>query len=109
MDHSQTFALHAGYLIHLKRAGVLEDNGQRVENHEAVFLIGFLTFSGCYCRMLKGFGDEGMLTRAPPDHQATCFNIHDITSSLGGAGLHKDEAARSRLLYWMKSHSLSQQ
>lgn len=48
--------------------------------------------------MLKGSGDEGMLTRAPPDHQATCFNIHDITSSLGGAGLHKDEAARSRLL-----------
>lgn len=48
--------------------------------------------------MLKGSGDEGMLTRAPPDHQATCFNIHDITSSLGGPGLHRDEAARSRLL-----------
>ncbi len=51
--------------------------------------------------MLKGSGDgeaEGMLTRAPPDHQATCFNIHDITSSLGGPGLHGNEAARSRLL-----------
>lgn len=48
--------------------------------------------------MLKGSGDEGRLTRAPPDHQATCFNIHDITSSLGGPGLHRDEAARSRLL-----------
>lgn len=51
--------------------------------------------------MLKGSGDgeaEGMLTRAPPDHQATCFNIHDITSSLGGPGLHGNEAARSGLL-----------
>lgn len=56
--------------------------------------------------MLKGSGDEGMLTRAPPDHQATCFNIHDITSSLGGAGLHKDEAARSRLLL-LEEKSLS--
>jgi len=51
--------------------------------------------------MLKDISDgevEEMLTRAPPDHQATCFNIHDITSSLGGPELHGDEAARSRLL-----------
>lgn len=26
----------------------------------------------------------GMLTGAPPEQQATCFNINDITSSLGG-------------------------
>lgn len=51
--------------------------------------------------MLKGGGDgeaEGMLTRVPSDHQATCFSIHDITSSLGGPGLHGNEATRSRLL-----------
>lgn len=37
---------------------------------------------------------EGMPTRAPPDHRATCFNIHDITSSLGGPGPRGDEATR---------------
>lgn len=48
--------------------------------------------------MLGLGGDERMLSRAPPEHQATCFNIHDITSSLGGPGVHGDEAARSGLL-----------
>lgn len=76
-----------------------KDKGLSRGNHKAQ--TEFLTFSGCFCRMLKGSGDgeaEGMLTRAPPDHQATCFNIHDITSSLGGPGLHGNEAARSGLL-----------
>lgn len=45
--------------------------------------------------MLKGSDDgeaEEMLTPAPPDHRATCFNIHYITSSQGGAELHGNEA-----------------
>lgn len=60
--------------------------------------------------MLKGSGDgeaEGMMTREPPDHQATCFNIHDITSSLGGPGPHGDEAAHSRLLSLEETDCLS--
>lgn len=57
--------------------------------------------------MLKGSDDgdaEEMLTRAPPDHRATCFNIHHITSSQGGAELHGNEAG---LLSLEEGRSLS--
>lgn len=60
-----------------------------------------------FCRMLKGSGDEGMLTRAPPDHQATCFNIHDITSSLGGRGCTEMKLHAAGSSHWRKTDSLS--
>lgn len=37
-----------------------------------------------------------MLTGAPPELQPTWFNIHDITSSLGGPGMEAQAAGCSR-------------
>lgn len=55
-------------------------------------------FVGCWRVVVMGIKAEGMLTRASPDHQPTCFNIHDITSSQGGPGLHAAGCS-----YWKKT------
>lgn len=50
---------------------------------------------------------EGMLTLAPPDHQATCFNIHDITSSPGRAGAARERScARQAALIGRRQDAL---
>lgn len=62
---------------------------QQVEimNLQMHFLPVLGIFVGCW-RVTVVMGIKEMLTRAPPDHQPTCFNIHDITSSQRGLGLH---------------------
>lgn len=68
---------------------------RRNKNAESVVLTFLAVF---FRRRLRLGDDERMLSRAPPRTVSTCFNIHDITSSLGGQGVHGDEAAHSGLL-----------
>ena len=90
-DHRHCFALHTGYTAHIHVKHAPEHKDRPVNTWKSSKWMILLPFLGVFCRKLsEGWcgGDvqaEGMLTLAPPDHRATCFNIHDITSSAGRA------------------------